>query len=489
VETAESRNAQLGRLRGANVPRGLATAHPVFAARAKGARLWDVDGREYIDFTGGIGVMNIGHANERVLNAVQAQLERFSHTAAQVALYEPYVRLAERLNALAPGDAPKKTLLLTTGAEAVENAVKLARAYTGRPGIIAFSGGFHGRTLLGMTLTGKVRPYQQNFGPFAPEVYHAPFPYPLRGWSTEDALKALDDVLASQVAPERVAAILVEPVQGEGGFVPAPSEFLRALRELTERHGMLLIADEIQSGFGRTGTMFAVEHSGVVPDLITVAKSLAGGLPLSGVIGRQDVMDAPEPGGLGGTYGGNPLACAAALAVLDVFESSDLLARGRALGTTLWERFGALRDEHEIVAEVRGLGAMVAAELALPVGGAGSAGAGSAGAGSAGVGVGVGPDGGGRPSPARRGGAAVRAADAARPRARPDLSPAGLARAAGITDRVIAEARERGLLLLKAGQSGNVVRVLVPLTVETDELDRAFDALGQALAVAGREGA
>jgi len=461
VETAESRNALLGRLRSANVPRGLATAHPVFAARAKGARLWDVDGREYIDFAGGIGVMNIGHANERVLNAVQAQLERFSHTAAQVALYEPYLRLAERLNALAPGDAPKKTLLLTTGAEAVENAVKLARAYTGRPGVVAFSGGFHGRTLLGMALTGKVRPYQQNFGPFAPEVYHAPFPYPLRGWSTQDALKALDDVFLSQVAPERVAAVLVEPVQGEGGFVPAPPEFLRALRELTERHGMLLIADEIQSGFGRTGTMFAVEHSGVVPDLITVAKSLAGGLPLSGVIGRQDVMDAPDPGGLGGTYGGNPLACAAALAVLDVFESTDLLARAGALGETLFARFHALAAEHEVIAEVRGLGAMVAVELAPPA--ASGSGAGSAApkaAAGAGAGAGAGT--------------------------RHDLTPAGLARAAALTDRVIAEARERGLLLLKAGQSGNVVRVLVPLTVEDGELDRAFEALGRAFVAAAQ---
>jgi len=454
VETADSRNALLARLRSANVPRGLATAHPVFAARAEGVRLWDVDGGEYLDFTGGIGVMNIGHANERVLNAVQAQLERFSHTAAQVAMYEPYVRLAERLNALAPGDAPKKTLLLTTGVEAVENAVKIARAYTRRPGVIAFSGGFHGRTLLGMTLTGKVRPYQQSFGPFAPEVYHAPFPYPLRGWSTADALAALDDVLASQVAPERVAAVLVEPVQGEGGFVPAPPEFLRALRDLTERHGMLLIADEIQSGFGRTGTLFAVEHSGVVPDLVTVAKSLAGGLPLSGVIGRQEVMDAPDPGGLGGTYSGNPLACAAALAVLDVFETTDLLARGRALGASLFERFHALAARHPEVAEVRGLGAMVAAELAFPLG-----------PGAAAVGAVAGPP-----------------AGAAAPS--PDLSPGGLARAAALTGRVLDEARARGLLLLGAGRSSNVVRVLVPLTVADEELDRAFDILDASLAAA-----
>ena len=433
MESAESRNVLLGRVRDNNVPRGLATAHPIFPARAKGARLWDVDGAEYIDFTGGIGVMNIGHANERVTNAVQAQLERFSHTSAQVAIYEPYVRLAERLNALAPGAAPKKTLLLTTGVEAVENAVKIARAATGRSGILAFSGSFHGRTLLGMSLTGKTNPYQQNFGPFAPDVFHAPFPYPLRGWSVDDALRALDDVLASQVAPERVAAVLIEPVLGEGGFVPAPFAFLRALRELTERHGMLLIVDEIQSGFGRTGRLFAIEHSGVVPDLITVAKSLAGGLPLSGVIGRADVMDAPDPGGLGGTYGGNPLACAAALAVLDVFEETGLLERAGALGAALFERFEALQSEHDVIAEVRGLGAMVAAELIEP-----------------------GED--------------------------------GVRRGARLVERVIAEARRRGLLLLKAGRDGNVLRVLVPLSVEDDELARAFAILGEAFAAVRAEG-
>ena len=434
MESTESRNALLGRVRDANVPRGLATAHPVFPARAKGARLWDVDGTEYIDFTGGIGVMNVGHGNERVVGAVQAQLERFSHTSAQVAMYEPYVRLAERLNALAPGAGPKKTLLLTTGVEAVENAVKIARSATGRSAVVAFSGSFHGRTLLGMSLTGKTNPYQQNFGPFAPDVFHAPFPYPLRGWSEDDALRALDDVLASQVAPERVAAVLVEPVLGEGGFVPAPATFLRALRELTERHGMLLIVDEIQSGFGRTGRLFAVEHSGVVPDLVTVAKSLAGGLPLSAVIGRADVMDAPDPGGLGGTYGGNPLACAAALAVLDVFEGTDLLRRADALGTALFERLGALKAEHDVIAEVRGLGAMVAAEVIAP-----------------------GYD--------------------------------GVRRGAELTERVLVEARRRGLLLLKAGRDGNVVRVLVPLSVEADELERAFAILAEAFATVQAEGA
>ena len=429
VDSADSRNALLGHVRDVNVPRGLATAHPIFPARAKGARMWDVDGAEYIDFTGGIGVMNIGHANERVADAVQAQLERFSHTSAQVAMYEPYVRLAERLNALAPGERAKKTLLLTTGVEAVENAVKIARAATGRSGVIAFSGSFHGRTLLGLSLTGKVRPYKQNFGPFAPGVHHTPYPYALRGWSTADALRSLEDMFASRVAPEQVAAVLIEPVLGEGGFVPAPFEFLRALREVTERHGILLIADEIQSGFGRTGTFFAIEHSGVVPDLITVAKSLAGGLPLSGVIGRADIMDAPEPGGLGGTYGGNPLACAAALAVLDVFDDERLLERAQRLGEALFTRFEALKAKHPCIAEVRGLGAMVAVELIT-------------------------------------------------------AGEHGLRRGAELTQRVISHARRRGLLLLKAGQDGNVLRVLVPLTVEADELDRAFDILAEAFETA-----
>ena len=319
MDVISSRSTKLLELRQTAIPRGLGTAHPIIVARASGSQIWDVDAHEYIDFVGGIGVLNVGHSHPKVMQAVRAQLERLTHTCFQVAMYEPYLLLADRLNAIAPCSGPKKTLFLTTGAEAVENAVKIARAYTGRQAVIAFDLSFHGRTLMGMTLTGKAHPYRQNFGPFAPEIYHAPYPYTYRGWTAERSLEALQNLFLTSVTPEQVAAIIIEPVLGEGGFVPAPPEFLQALREICDIHGILLIADEIQSGFGRTGRMFAVEHSGVTPDLITVAKSMAGGLPLAAVIGRAEVMDAPEPGGLGGTYAGNPVACAAGLAVLDVF--------------------------------------------------------------------------------------------------------------------------------------------------------------------------
>ncbi len=417
----QTRTEALLRERAQHVPRGVSNAHPIFAARAQGARLWDVDGREYIDFVGGIGVLNVGHSHPRVVQAVKAQLDDFTHTCFQVAMYEPYVRLAERLNALAPGDQPKKTIFLTTGAEAVENAVKIARAATGRPAIISFTHSFHGRTLLGMSLTGKATGYKQAFGPYAPEVYHAPFPYAYRGWCSERALEALGELLSTQVTPDRVAAIIIEPVLGEGGFMPAPMEFLRELRRLTEQHGILLIADEIQSGFGRTGKFFAIEHSGVVPDLITVAKSLAGGLPLSGVIGRADVMDAPAPGGLGGTYAGNPLACVAGLAVLDVFAEENLLARAESLGTRLWEHCVALQHEAPIIGDVRGIGPMLALEF-------------------------------------------VRDVQTKEPA--PELA-----------DGVVVRAREHGLLLMKAGLHNNVVRILVPLVVEETELTQALNIL------------
>lgn len=422
---AGTRNQTLYELRQRHVPRGVASAHPIFAARAEGVKVWDVDGNEYIDFAGGIGVVNVGHNHPRVVQAVQAQTERLIHTCFQVAMYEPYVRLAERLGALAPGEFPKKAIFLTTGAEAVENAIKIARAYTKRPAVIAFTGGFHGRTLLGMTLTGKTKPYRQNFGPFVPEIYHAPYPYEYRGWDTERALRALRELFETQVSPERVAAVIIEPVLGEGGFVPAPFEFLRELRRITEEHGILLIADEVQTGFGRTGRMFAIEHSGIIPDLITVAKSLAGGLPLSGVIGRAEVMDAPEPGGLGGTYAGNPLACAASLAVLEIFEEGGLLERARSLGEELMEGFRALQGRFPQVGDVRGLGAMVAMELVED---------------------------------------------------RETRTPAP-----ELTDQVIAAAREKGLLLVKAGLYGNVIRVLVPLTVTDEELNYAFDVLEKVL--------
>ena len=422
----QSRTAALLRAREDNVPRGVGNAHPIFAARAQGAQLWDIDGNEYIDFAGGIGVMNIGHSHPRVVQAVQAQLERFTHTCFQVVMYDTYVRLAERLNQLAPGAFPKKTIFLTTGAEAVENAVKIARLATGRPGIISFTSSFHGRTLLGMSLTGKATGYKQNFGPFAPEVYHAPFPYAYRGWDSERALAALDDLFHTDITPDRVAGIIIEPVLGEGGFVPAPPEFMHALRRITEDHGIVFIADEIQSGFGRTGKLFAVEHCGVAPDLITIAKSMAGGIPLAGVIGRADLMDAPAPGGLGGTFAGNPLACAAGLAVLDIFEQEKILDRAQQVGEHLQSRLRAMQADLPIIGEVRGLGPMAAIEL-------------------------------------------VRDPHTREP-------------APEVTDHVVALARERGVLLIKAGLHGNVVRILAPLVIDDALLDHALDTLAGVIA-------
>src|SRR5262245_29532481 len=326
-------NTELHARRQQAVASGVASIHArIFPARAQNAEVWDVEGKRYIDFAGGIAVLNTGHRHSQVIAAVREQLERFSHTAFQVLPYEPYVALAERLNELAPGDAPKKTLLLTTGAEAIENAVKVARAYTKRPGVIAFGGAFHGRTLFALGLTGKVEPYKTGFGPFPGEIYHVPFPNPLHGVTIEDSLHALEALFKADVEPARVAAIVIEPVQGEGGFYIAPPEFLRALRRLCDQHGIVFIADEIQTGIARTGKIFAIEHAGVVPDLIVLAKSLAGGFPLSAIVGRADIMDAVGPGGLGGTYGGNPLCCAAALAVLDVIEEERLLERATRLG-------------------------------------------------------------------------------------------------------------------------------------------------------------
>src|SRR5262245_46790407 len=422
----QSRTAALLQARQDNVPRGVANTHPIFAARAQGAQLWDIDGNEYVDFAGGIGVMNIGHGHPRVVQAVQAQLERFTHTCFQVVMYDTYVRLAERLNQLAPGDATKKTIFLTTGAEAVENAVKIARLATGRPGIISFTSSFHGRTLLGMSLTGKATGYKQNFGPFAPEVYHAPFPYAYRGWDSERALAALDDLFHTDITPDRVAGIIIEPGLGEGGFVPAPPEFLHALRRITQDHGIVFIADEIQSGFGRTGKLFAVEHCGVAPDLITIAKSMAGGIPLAGVIGRADLMDAPAPGGLGGTFAGNPLACAAGLAVLDIFEQEKILDRAQQVGEQLQSRLRAMQADLPIIGEVRGLGPMAAIEL-------------------------------------------VRDPNTREP-------------APEVTDRVVTLARERGVLLIKAGLHGNVVRILAPLVIDDALLDHALDTLAVVIA-------
>jgi 4-aminobutyrate aminotransferase/(S)-3-amino-2-methylpropionate transaminase len=418
------------------VARGISNGSDVFVARASGARVWDVDGREYVDFAAGIGTLNVGHGQPRVVEAIRRQAEAFTHTCFHVAMYDGYTRLAKRLAELAPGSAPKKVVLLNSGAEAIENAVKIARAATGRPAVIAFAGAFHGRTLLGMTLTGKIRPYKASFTDFASEVHRAPYPYayrPPRGVAASDltahCLSALRDMFVTHVAAEQVAAIVVEPVLGESGFIVPTEGFIRGLREICDEHGILLIADEIQTGFGRTGRMFAVEHDGVVPDMLVLAKSLAAGLPLSAVVGRADVMDAPEPGSLGGTYGGNPVACAAANAVLDLYESDGIVEQGRALGTWLGDGLRELGRRHACVGDVRGLGAMMAMELVED---------------------------------------------------RTTKKPA-----VTLTRRVHEYAVAHGVLLAKAGLHANVIRLLPPLTATHADVDRGMAVLDRALAEAG----
>ncbi|HEX2759500.1 MAG TPA: 4-aminobutyrate--2-oxoglutarate transaminase, partial [Rhizomicrobium sp.] len=357
--------SELARRRAQAVPRGVATAHPVFAACADNAEMWDAEGRRFVDFAGGIAVLNVGHRHPKVMAAVERQMALYTHTAFQVTAYEPYIALAERLNALAPFPGPAKTILFTTGAEAVENAVKIARAATGRSGIVTFGGAFHGRTFLTMAMTGKVLPYKRKFAPLPGEIYHLPFPIAEHGVTVEDSLRALELLFRADIEPGRVAAIVIEPVQGEGGFHPAPPELLRSLRRICDDEGILLIADEVQTGFARTGRMFGIEHSGVAPDLVSIAKSLAGGFPLSGVIGRAAIMDAVEPGGLGGTYGGNPIACAAALAVLDVIGEEKLLARADEMGARIKTRLAAsaARNDSIPIAAIRGPGAMIAFDI------------------------------------------------------------------------------------------------------------------------------
>ncbi len=366
-ESKSSVQTSLSRRRDASVARGVATAHPIWAARASGALLWDADGRRYLDFTGGIGTLNAGHAHPKVVAAIAEQAAALTHACFQVAAYEPYVAVAEALNARAPGSSAKKTLLLSTGAEATENAVKIAREYTRRPAVIAFTHGYHGRTLLALSMTGKNVPYKQHYGPFCAEIYHAPFPYEHHGVGTREALEALNEVFDAVVAPDRVAAIIIEPVLGEGGFVPAPADFLPELRRICDAHGIVLIADEVQTGFGRTGKFFACEHYGVEPDLIAVAKSLGGGLPLAAVVGKAAIMDAPEPGGLGGTFAGNPIACAAALAVFEIMDDA-FLARAREVGERIFEALRAMQEEFPQIEDVRGLGAMVGMELSSDAG-------------------------------------------------------------------------------------------------------------------------
>ena len=414
------------------VARGVSNAHPVVTARAENARLWDTAGREYIDFVGGIGVLNVGHNHPRVVAAVREQAELFLHTCFQVAMYPGYVDLCRRLSLRAPIEGAVKGALFTTGVEATENAIKMARSFTNRSAVISFTHSFHGRTLMGMSLTGKASYYKQNFGPFAPEIYHAPAPYPYRCVSSEQALEGLRELLRTTVDPAQVAAIIIEPVMGEGGFLTMPPEFLRGLRELCTQHGIVFIADEVQSGIGRTGTFFAIEQSGAEPDLIPFAKSIGGGVPLSGVIGRAEIVDAPLPGGLGGTYAGNPLACAAAHAVLDIFDEDDLLGRAVRLGERLKAGLDALAARFpDHVGEVRGLGAMLAFELVE--------------------------------------------------------DPHTRVPATALAQRVVEAARERGLLLLKAGMYASVIRILVPLTAEDRDLDEGLTILGEALeaAIAG----
>jgi 4-aminobutyrate aminotransferase len=418
--------SDLQRRREAAVPRGVASAHDLYAARALGAELWDVGGRRYLDFAGGISVLNTGHLHPRVVAAVEAQLQRLWHACFQVTPYESYVAVAERLNALAPGQAPKKTILFSTGAEAVENALKIARHYTGRTAAIAFAGGFHGRTLATLSLTGKVHPYKNGFGPTLPDVFHVPFPMPYHGVTPQDSLAAIAQLFKHSVDPARVAALIIEPVLGEGGFYAAGSDFLRALRALCDRHGIVLVLDEIQSGCGRTGRFFAHEHAGIEADLITVAKSIAGGLPLSAVIGKTPIMDSPPPGGLGGTFAGSPVACAAALAVLDVIRDEHLAARAQRIGAQIEARLLALQAEHGALGEVRGLGAMLAFELV------------------------------------KHGRAEEPDADAAR--------------------AVVQAAARRGLLVLTCGYYGNGVRLLPPLTLSDAQLAEGMDLLAAAVA-------
>ena len=407
-------------------PRGMGNILPVYVDRARNAEVWDIDGNRYLDFGSGIAVVNTGHSHPRVVAAVREQAERFMHSCIMVTPYPAAVELAERINALAPmRDA--RTMFVSTGAEAVENAIKIARAATGRPGVIAFSGAFHGRTNLCMGLTGKVVPYKHGFGPFTPGIYHAPFPAAYLGVSAEASLAALDALFTSDIQPDQVAAIIIEPVQGEGGFYPAPDGFLKSLREICDKHGILLIFDEIQTGFARTGKFFASQHHGVGPDLMTLAKGIAGGLPLAAVTGRQAVMDGPEPGGLGGTYAGSPLACAAGLAVLEVIETEQLCERAVEVGERVRAGLRALQAAYpERIGDVRGLGAMVAMELVVE----------------------------GDP-------------------ARPDP---GLAKA------LVARAAQRGLILLSCGVRGNVIRILTPLTIPLPQVDEGLRILADAMA-------
>jgi len=411
-------NAQLQNRKTAVIARGQGNVYPIYVDHGKNAELWDVEGKRYIDFGTGIAVCNTGHSHPKVVAAVKAQVDKFSHTCVMVNPYEVAVELAEKLTQLAPGDSDKKAIFVSTGAEAVENCVKIARAHTGRRGVIAFNGGFHGRTNLTMALTGKITPYKNLFGPFPGDIFHAPFPIEQHDISVKDSLTALANLFKVDIAPSDVAAIIVEPVQGEGGFYQAPPEFLQALRTLCDDNGIVLIADEIQTGFGRTGKMFSFEHSGVEADLMTMAKGIAGGFPIAAVVGKSVIMDAPLPGGLGGTYGGSPVACAAALAVLEVIEEENLVERANQIGALFNERLSALQAKHSgLISDVRNQGAMIAIELMK--------------------------DG------------DIENADSLQPNVE-------------LTQAIIGKAAEYGLILLACGFYGNVIRFLPALTISDD---------------------
>ncbi|NRA22599.1 MAG: 4-aminobutyrate--2-oxoglutarate transaminase [Oceanospirillaceae bacterium] len=402
------------------IARGQGNLYPVYVERAQGAEVWDVEGKRYLDFGAGIAVCNTGHSHPKVVAAATAQLEKFSHTCVMINPYEVAVELAEKLVELAPGDSEKKAIFVSTGAEAVENCVKIARAYTGRRGVIAFNGGFHGRTNLTMALTGKITPYKNLFGPFPSDIFHAPFPIKMHDISVKQSLKALLNLFKVDIAPSDVAAIIIEPVQGEGGFYTAPPEFLQALREICDEHGIVFIADEIQTGFGRTGKMFSFEHAAVEPDLITMAKGIAGGFPLAAVVGKSAIMDAPLPGGLGGTYGGSPVGCAAALAVLEVIEEEHLIARAVEIGALFNLRLCALQAQYpQLISDVRNQGAMIAIELMC--------------------------DG-----------------DVEQPNTE-------------LTQAIIAGAAQHGLILLACGFYGNVIRFLPALTLSDAQANEGLD--------------
>ena len=414
-------NSQLQSRKTQVIARGQGNVYPVYVEQAKNSEIWDVEGKRYIDFAMGIAVCNTGHSHPKVIAAVKNQIDKFSHTCVMVNPYEVAVELAEKLTGLAPGDTDKKAIFVTTGAEAVENCIKIARAHTGRRGVIAFNGGFHGRTNLTMALTGKITPYKHLFGPFPADIYHAPYPIECHDISVKDSLKALENLFKVDIAPSDVAAIIVEPVQGEGGFYQAPAEFLQALRKLCDQHGIVLIMDEIQTGFGRTGKMFNAEYSGVEADLMTMAKGIAGGFPIAAVVGKSEVMDAPLPGGLGGTYGGSPVACAAALAVLDVIEEENLVQRANEIGAVFNDKLSALKQQHaDLILDVRNTGCMIALEL-------------------------------------------IENGDPEKPNT-------------ALTQAIIANAAKHGLVLLACGFYGNVIRFLPALTATDDIIEEGLTA-------------